>query len=110
MKEIKEMMKQSQMGYEAVISEIVETNNHDFFKSKSFDKREGYAVTFKVKLKGLNGVEEEKVWTEFFGIPVPTGFPMSKVGLFCRKYDTYPQENMKVKAEINEDGFFRVLV
>jgi hypothetical protein len=107
MKEIKEMMKQAQTGYEAVITEIVKTNNHAFFKSESFDKRDGYAVTFTLDLEGK---EEPETWTEFFGTPSPRGFPQSKVGLFCRKYDTYPQEKMKVKAEINEDGFFRCLI
>ena len=105
-KDISEMMKQQTVGFEAVITEINETTNHDFFDDKSFEKRKGLAVSFRIDNKSADPEE----WTEFFGMPKPRGFLKSKIGMFTRKYDTYPQISMRVKAEINEDGFFRCVV
>jgi len=106
MKDIKDMLKQFEQGYEAEITNIEETTNHKFFESEKFDLRSGYAVTFQAKM----GNTEPEEWTEFFGTPNPKGFIKSKVGRFCHKYDTYPQVGMKVKVEVNDDGFLRCVV
>ena len=105
MKEVQTMLKQFEQGYEAEITNIEETTNHKFFDSEKFELRKGYAVTFKAKMG-----ENDEEWTEFFNVPNPKGFIKSKVGRFCHKYDTYPQVGMKVKVEINDDGFLRCVV
>lgn len=105
MKDIQMMMKASEQGYEAEITQIQPTTNHKFFDSTKFDERDGYAVTFQVKIG-----KEVNEWDEFFGTPKPMAFIKSKIGRFCHKYDTYPQIGMKVKVMVDEDGFMRCVI
>ena len=105
MKEIEAMLKSFENGFEAEITQVTPTTNHKFFDSEKFELRDGYAITFQAKVG--NDVKE---WDEFFGTPKPLAFAKSKIGMFCHKYDTYPQVGMKVKVMLNDDGFLRCVV
>lgn len=104
MKDVEKMMKAQQEGYDAVITGIEKTDSHTFYKTDQFDNREGYLIT--VEIDSKNG----DTWTEFYAIPKNRGFAGSLLGAFCRKYNSVPKINMKVKAEITENGFLRIVV
>lgn len=106
MKEIEEMLKMAQEGYEAEITNVEKMNSKDFFGKSQYEDREGYVLS--VQLTNIEG-DEPVEWREFFAIPKNAiGFPKSKIGLFCERYGKVPAKGLKVDAEIGENGFFEV--
>lgn len=115
-KELEEMLKKQKEGYEAVVHSIEKTNSNDYYATTDeegnpvksrYENRTGYKVTFIIK-----GEKDGAEWDEFFTHPTPQGFMSvkSRLGNFCRRYGTYPQEGMEVLAEIDDSGFFRVVL
>ena len=89
-------------GIDGNITKIEETNNHTFFDSESFEKREGYGIYVILD----NGEEISEFYSK---LDSPRGFKQSNMYLFKQKYGKYPEEGMKIKAVLNEEGFFRIL-
>lgn len=104
MEEIKQMLTEQKADYDAEVIEFEENDSHTFYQTDKYENRKGYSATF--KLVGMeNGVE----WSEFFNHPTPQGLMSnkSKLGNFIRFYGSYPKVGLKVKAYIDDDGFFR---
>lgn len=105
MKEIEKMLEQIQKGFEAVVTKVEKTTSFEYFETQEYEDKVGYSVTFQII---DTDTKEPAEWDEFFAIPSPLGYVKSKVGLFTKKYGTPPKKGIKVQAEINEEGFFRV--
>ena len=91
-------------GFKALVVDVFEMTNHDFFGTDSgtYDEREGYAVT--VKIDSPNG----DTFKEFFGKPDVRGLKQSNIYAFKRKYGSYPKKGVAVLVHLDENGFFRV--
>jgi len=104
MQEIEKMMEEQKSGYDAVITGVEKTDSYTYFETDQYENREGYKITLEIDVP--NG----ETWDEFFGIPKARGFSQSNIGAFCKKYDKPPTVGMKVKAELAENGFFRIVL
>ena len=104
MNELEKIMNAQKEGFDAIITGIEETDSHAFYGVTTYEKRQGLKLTLEIDTK------DGETWTEFFGVPKPKGFGQSGIGLFAKKYDQLPKVGQKVKAEIDENGFFRVVL
>jgi len=109
MEEIEKYMKEAEETenkIKAVITDVEEMDSKEYFGTTEYKNRDGIKVYFESDDK----VEQ---WNEFYAlIHSRHGFsnPKSKLGNFARKYGTYPKVGLKVDAEIDENGFFKVIV
>jgi len=107
--EIEKYMKEAEETenkIKAVITDVEEMDSKEYFGTTEYKNRDGIKVYFESDDK----VEQ---WNEFYAlIHSRHGFsnPKSKLGNFTRKYGVYPKVGLKVDAEIDENGFFKVIV
>ena len=93
-----------EQGFKGTITNVEEVTNREFFKDKgSYDEKNGIAIT--VKLNTDDGAE----FKNFMAIPSTLGYAKSNIGMFEKKYGSYPKENMEVDVIINDDGFYRIV-
>ena len=104
MKEVEKIMNAQKEGYDATITGIEETDSHTYYGTEIYENRQGFKITLEIDTK------DGETWDEFFGIPKPRGFGKSSIGLFIKKYNQVPKVGQKVKAEIDENGFFKVVL
>jgi hypothetical protein len=100
-----EKMKHAQdQIYKGKIINVKQVTNTDFFKDEgTFDEKQGIGVTVK-----LNDGDVE--FSQFFAIPKILGYAKSNIGLFEKKYGSFPKDDMTVDVKINDDGFFRIII
>lgn len=101
------MEKALEEGYKGIITDIKEATNEEYYGTKgTYSKREGLEVSVKIDREDGNGEE----FDQFFALPKTTGLRQSNIGLFKKRYGSFPKVGIKVDVVINDDGFFRVVV
>lgn len=106
--EIEKYMKEAEeteTKIKAKITAIEEIDSKTYFGTSEYGNRDGLKVY-------LESLDKTEIWDEFFALVHSRhGFsnPKSKLGNFTRKYGTYPKEGLEVEAEVDENGFFKVV-
>ena len=99
--ELEAIEKQLLEGIEGIVTDVTKTTNHIFFNKDAFEEREGFSVTAMLS-------NDEEI-SELFGIPQPRGLVKANLHAYKVQYGEYPQEGQKIKAKINDDGFYRIV-
>jgi len=104
---LEQMEKALDEGYSGLITNIEETTNEEYFGEETkgtYTQRKGLKIS--VKIDSPEGAE----FDQFFAFPKITGLRQSNIGLFKKRYGSFPKKGLKVDVIINEDGFFRVVI
>lgn len=104
MKELEDIEKKLGEGFEAKITSVEEMRSKDYFGEDSkFEDRDGYCINCII-----TNVKDGAEFKNFYNKPEITGLQKSNVYAFKKKYGKYPENDMKIKAIINENGFFEI--
>lgn len=101
LKDLEKAIEKINEGFEATVENVKTMTNTEYFGDKGmYDERVGTAIYCKVETG-----DEFSVW---YNMPKMVGLKKSNIHAFIEKYKGIPKKGMKVKAIINDDGFFEI--
>lgn len=99
---LEEQEKKLQDSWNATVIDVVECSNSDFFGTTAkYDKRNGIKITVEIDENG-------ETFEQWFSIPSIRGAEKSNLMAFKTLYGSYPKPDLKIKAIINDNGFFAI--
>lgn len=89
------------------IIDIVKTTSKIYFKDKGiYNEKLGFMLVVKVESQ----VDENVEFTQFMSLPEKTtGLIKTNVYAFKQKYGKYPELNMAIDVNIDENGFYKIM-